>query len=153
MKMFWIAVLVLVANFAMGLTTTDIDEILQKDSISVEEGVWFVSAIKNPNIELKNAFSEPKMQQFSVVAKDSLSYGKLAKIIIEEFDLPSAFLYKVTGLDRYAFLSLADVKVFSSKYSEYRMVTGKELLGVINRIKSMLYPSDDEDEVVEEGGK
>jgi hypothetical protein len=152
MKTFWIAVMVLVANFAMGLTTSDIDAVLQKDTVSVEEGVWFVSAIKNPSIELKDALSGPKMQQFSTVAKDSLSYGKLSKIIIEEFNLPSAFLYKVTGLDRYAFLSLADVKVFSSKYSEYRMVTGKDLLGVINRIKSMLYPSDDEDEV-EEGGK
>jgi hypothetical protein len=152
MKMFWLAALVLIANFAMGLTTTDIDEILQKGSVSVEEGVWFVSAIKNPEIELKNVFTNPKMQQFSAAAKDSLSYGKLAKIIIEEFNLPSAFLYKVTGLDRYAFLSLVDVKLLPDKYSEYKMVNGMELIAVVHRIKALLYPiADDEEE--EEGGK
>ncbi|NPV00100.1 MAG: hypothetical protein HPY53_01845 [Brevinematales bacterium] len=150
MKMFWLAAFVLIANFALGLSTTDIDGILQKDSVSVEEGVWFVSAIKNPDIELKNVFTDPKMQQFSVVAKDALSYGKLAKIIIEEFNLPSAFLYKVTGLDRYAFLSLADVKLLPQKYSEYKMVNGMELMAVVHRIKALLYPITDDEE---EGGK
>ncbi|OHD56100.1 MAG: hypothetical protein A2Y33_01490 [Spirochaetes bacterium GWF1_51_8] len=141
------------ANLAMALSTTDIDAMLQKETLTVEEGVWSVLAIKEPGIEIGAVFNNPKTAQFKNAAKEELSYGKLSKIIIEVFDMPSAFLYKLTGWDRYAFLSLVDVKLLSDKVSESKGMSGEELFSVIHRIKSKLYPEADDEEVKEGGGK
>jgi len=125
------------SNMLYSVTSIEINEIMEKDVVTVEDGLYLISALNNPGISRAEIFDSERAKKFQKDAEKNLDYGTLGIMIIEYHNFTPALMYSITGWGRYAFYSMVEHDIFSRLYSWVKTVSGEELVAIARRVKQM----------------
>ena len=129
--------LILMIAFTAGysITTDEIRDIMNKPAATVEDALYLLSSIDNPDLQKSDINLGENDRLKALNPQDSLNAGRFSIIAIEMKKVKGGIIYNLTGLSKYAAESLVYRKIFPDGFSWNREISGYELIEFISTIK------------------
>ena len=136
MRINLVLLLLLSAGSLFAVSNEDIRAIMDKTNASVEDAIFVIYSIDNPDAVLADLDSISNTR-ISALNKDSnLDAGSLALIAIELKKAGGGIIYNLSGLARYAAESLVYDGIYPAGFSWNREISGTELIELSTVIKN-----------------
>jgi len=119
--------LLVLASPLFSVQLQELSQIINTKVATKGDAVFLTACLKDSSLKRK--------QVKGADSDKALSYGELAKVILEGTGLHGVWLYELLHWQRYAFASAVEKGWMNEDYSANRQVSGLELVSIIGKVK------------------
>lgn len=134
-KLLIVLILGAFVSFGYSISNDEIREIEAKKSPTLEDAVFLLAAMDNPDIERAGVSAVWSKRLTKMKKETVLTVGKFGIAVMELGKFKASIMYAITKGGKYATDILRDHNVVPAGYSWNRKITGEELFGLLTVLR------------------